>query len=312
VSVSLSSGQTYYIKVWSPTSSLLAYNLSMSSSGGGGGGHKLVLKGFDVPDGADVFYQNAADDPDNPGHVPHSLGSTSSPTQTSDAALATGTSVGLALPMTAAAEVAPRAMPAAAGAFQDRADSERRLTAVLLDLGQQTPPVLLVATTPPAVVPAGPATGPSSVLLPGPRLPIPRVGSGSGDAAVASDEDPEVAPAGRPAQQAEPSGTPVEPEAGAQDGRRFSQRARDACFADASWGADPMGPGVPSGQTVPPPVSRAEPAGPDADRPGMAAENAGPAPNAATAAAGLAVVLGGYGGVLRVETEPRRQRHFRI
>src|SRR5439155_7003116 len=81
VSVSLSSGQTYYIKLWSPTSSLLAYNLSMSSSGGGGGGHHLVLPGVaspDVAEGPDVFYLNAADDPDNPGYVPHRSVSTSS------------------------------------------------------------------------------------------------------------------------------------------------------------------------------------------------------------------------------------------
>jgi hypothetical protein len=55
LSVSLASGQQYYVKVLSPTGSLLVYNLSVakaggSSGGGGGGGKHLVWAHGDMPD----------------------------------------------------------------------------------------------------------------------------------------------------------------------------------------------------------------------------------------------------------------------
>src|SRR5262249_48635213 len=60
VSVSLSSGQQFYVKGFSSSGGLFVYNLKIvkaGGGGGGGGGHKLVYQG------ADVFYQNEADDP---------------------------------------------------------------------------------------------------------------------------------------------------------------------------------------------------------------------------------------------------------
>jgi hypothetical protein len=70
VSLSLVSGAQYYIKVSSPSGSLFAYNLSLgaaSTGGGSGGGKKLVFMGMNSGDQVqgDVFYRNAADDPDN-------------------------------------------------------------------------------------------------------------------------------------------------------------------------------------------------------------------------------------------------------
>jgi hypothetical protein len=71
LSVSLSANATYYIKVWSPTSSLLAYSVGMAGSSGGG--KKLILAGWPVPamqSPGDVFYRNEADDPDHGGRRP--------------------------------------------------------------------------------------------------------------------------------------------------------------------------------------------------------------------------------------------------
>jgi len=71
LSVSLTSGQPYYVKVWSPTGGAFAYNLSIGKAGGGGGGgaHHLVVGGAANPDDeaqpeGDFFYRSAADDPD--------------------------------------------------------------------------------------------------------------------------------------------------------------------------------------------------------------------------------------------------------
>jgi hypothetical protein len=75
LSVSVTSGTQYFIKVSSPSASQFAYNLSIGSAGGGGGGgggHHLVAMGVPNTIGreqGDVFYQKAAEDPDNADSV---------------------------------------------------------------------------------------------------------------------------------------------------------------------------------------------------------------------------------------------------
>jgi hypothetical protein len=263
LSVSLSSGATYYLKVWSPTSSLLVYNLSLSS----GGGHHLVVMGVTNPDdpvAGDVFYRNAADDPDNPRYAPHSLlVSSPSPRPISVAPPATETSV-----------VAP---PVAARASQDGPGSQRTLAGVLLNLAPQAPPVPSAALVP-AAVPTGPNQAPSVLI--GLRSHLPAVESGS--AALVGDEGRAALPVERPAPVADP-------EVGPQAGVWFQQPACAASFADGSWMADPAGPSV--------------------SWPGVAAEGPDPV-DSATAAAALAVLLGGCGDALRAESERSRGRRL--
>src|SRR5262249_10531513 len=97
LSLNLASGTQYYIKVSSPTGSLFGYDLSLAPASGGGGasgakgGHHLTALGVENPDAeaeGDVFYQNAADDPDYAGLVPRGPVSSSFPAQTGAAALA--------------------------------------------------------------------------------------------------------------------------------------------------------------------------------------------------------------------------------
>jgi hypothetical protein len=76
LSVSLASGQQYYVKVLSPAGSSLVYNLSVAKAGGGGGsggggGHHLVL----APDafmlsGTEGSAKDAPATNSNPGQVP--------------------------------------------------------------------------------------------------------------------------------------------------------------------------------------------------------------------------------------------------
>ena len=159
LSVSLLSGQQYYVKVYSPTGSLFGYNLGIAEASAGGGGsagrHHLVVMGVKSPDAlvaGDVFYQNAADDPDNPGCVPHRPVSALSHAQASDAALETRVRGGVAL-------------LAAAGASQDGAGSPRSLFGVLPCLEQQTLLVPSAMPAAPAAAPAAPARGSPSMLL---------------------------------------------------------------------------------------------------------------------------------------------------
>jgi hypothetical protein len=285
LSVSLGSGQQYFVKVFSSTGSLFTYNLSVAKSGGSGGGgaagHHLVVQGTENPDdegAGDVFYQNAADDPDHAGDVAHSPASSSSSTQTSDIALATGARKSGTL-------------PAAAGAFQDGAGQ----AAILVNLGPQTSP-LLAAPTVPAALPARPDQGSSLLLVPGLRPPSSRVESGGGGA-VTGDDQPGEVPAGRRVVGVDPVGSPVEPptpidpEAAGQVGVGFQQQygARNARGFEGNASEK-------SGQPAR----------------GEAEQGDSPVPHAATAAVALAVLLGGYGSALRMETDPRRQRRFRI
>jgi hypothetical protein len=207
LSVSLSSGATYYIKVWSPSSSLLAYNLGMSASAGG---HHLVILGMANPDDqaeGDFFYRNAADDPDNAGSLPHSsLRSGSSPPP---------------------ASVAP---PAATRSSPDGTVSQRALPAVLLDIGSQDPVVPSAATPVPATIATGPIPGLSGVAIPGLRPSLPPVQSGS-SAALSDDDGVDAVWVDRPAA--------ASPAAGAQAGAWLEVPAFDAAFADGSSMNDP-------------------------------------------------------------------------
>jgi Matrixin len=286
LSVILVSGQQYYVKASSPTGNLFIYTLSIvkSGGGGGGGGHHLVVPGVENPDdqaAGDVFYQNAADDPDYAGPVAHNPVSSSPLTPTSDAPVATGTRLSGPL-------------PAAAGTLQNPAVSRAALAGALLDLGHQPARILPAKVTAPEAVPAAPDRGSSGVVVQDVRRP--RAESGGG--AVLADEEPDEVPAAPQVPQAEPAGPRGGPATEDEGNTPVRQRAGDACFADGSWRADPVSPVVPLGETVLKPASWAEPAS--------------PAPHAATAVVALAVVLGSGGGVVRVETEPRRQRRFRI
>src|SRR5262249_31582673 len=134
LSRSLSAGATYYVKVWSPTSSLLAYSLGVAASSGGG--KKLVLAGLPVPavqPAGDFFYRNAADDPDN------ARSGSRSPVSR------TGTSVSATLPATPGATFdGPTIQPSPA-------------STVSLNFAQQTLPTVPAATALAAVAAGEPA-----------------------------------------------------------------------------------------------------------------------------------------------------------
>jgi hypothetical protein len=271
LSVSLSSGATYYIKVWSPTSSLLAYNLSMASSG-----KHLVVRGMansDDQEQGDLFYRNAAADPDNPLHSPASGSSIpASPeslwflTQTSAAASATG-------------------------AFPNGAVSPAAPAGLVLNGERHTPPVPSAAWAAPAAFAASPERGPSGVEVHGVRLPISGVES-DGGGAVRNDKQPAEVPAEYPVPEGELSGTPIGPATEEQGSTLVPQQVCDVCFADDSWMADSERP--------------------EAPWPGMTAEDSDPAGDSTPAIAALALVLGGYGGALRAETNSRQRRRFRL
>src|SRR5262249_32889106 len=149
--VNLASGQQYYVEVSSPTGSLFAYSLSIAqtsgggTSVGGGGKHHLVALGIENPDdqaGGDVFYQNAADDPENARSARVGPASGSSHSQLSNVELAAAASAGVAL--------------SAAGVFQDGAGSQRGPAGARPNFGQQVAPIVSAATP----VPAGVVTGP--------------------------------------------------------------------------------------------------------------------------------------------------------
>jgi hypothetical protein len=212
LSLSLTSGQQYYVKVFSPTGSVLTYNLSIAksggTSGGGGGGHKLVALGVansDAPVGGDVFYQNAADDPENAGPT-H--------TQIGNAELAVVASAGVALP--------------AAGGFLDVAASQRGPAGP--NFGQQG--ALIVSAATPVltgVVTIGSAGDVGPQLLP----PVTPAESNGGNRAIpssaATDDGDEAI---GPVSSASPAGPPV------VDAETVA-RGDDASEADGSLSAAP-------------------------------------------------------------------------
>jgi hypothetical protein len=225
LSVSLASGTQYYLKVSSPTGGLFVYNLSLaqaSGGGGSGGGHKLVALAIENPDdtgGGDFFYRNAADDPENVRPAAVNSASGFSPSQLSNAELATMASAGVALP--------------AARPFQDGAGSQRGPAGALPDGGQQLAPSVSAALP----VSVRMVTGPPRAVIADLGPPVRREES-DGDEALLGDDAAAARPAG-PVSPARPAGAPVDPEAAARAGVEVGQQACDAGFADGSGRADP-------------------------------------------------------------------------
>jgi hypothetical protein len=275
LSVSLASGQQYYVKVYSPSGGLFVYNLSIAKAsagggGGGGGGHKLVPAGdFFRADGKEEGEPDAAvSDPGQAPSGPQSPGASVARTPASVAAFVTEGRDGLAqLP---------------AGVFHDGANTQRGLTAAVPNFGQQAVPLVSAALP----VPAGVATRSLSGAAPELRPPV---------APAEGDDDDEVLPSEEDAEQVDgpvltvrPAG---DPEAMVPVGMQVRQQALDAGFADSSWRANPAKLEMPVGA--------------------LAAEGSAPATNAA-AAATLAFFLGGCADAHRPETELRRRRGFRM
>jgi hypothetical protein len=308
--VSLASGQRYYVKVSSPTGSLLAYTLNLAQSSGGGGsaggsgGKKLVLLGPWAR--GDFFYQNAADDPENARTAPPSAVSRLPQPPNGTAATTTETSVG-------------DAELAAPGAFPNSPGGQRSLADALLNFGLQATSVQSATAPVPAVVPLGLATGSARIAVPS-LQPVPREESGGGNELIPSEEalaakqagsaDPPVrrresgdgkesVPSEEP-QGAEPtdspnppvwsSSTPVEPKTLVPMAVGLREQAVDACFADVS--------GLAGLVEL------------DETAPGVAVEDYGPAPKSAAAAVALAVLLGGSLGARRAEIKSRTRWRF--
>jgi hypothetical protein len=124
-------------------------------------------------------------------------------------------------------------LPAAVAAILDGAGSQRTLSAVLLNVGPPTSPVLSLA--PANAFPAGAGWDASSALVPGLWPPNPRV-DGGGDLALPSDQ----------AQGDDPLAALIlGSDLGSPVGLRLRHWACDACFADDSWLAEPGEGGLP-------------------------------------------------------------------
>jgi hypothetical protein len=228
LSVSLSSGQRYYIKVWSPTSSLLAYSLGLAAASGGG--KKLVLAGWETPavqTAGDIFYRNAADDPDNSGYFSRATLSSGAPTQSHTIASGTRTSASVAL-------------PAQPGEYSDGSTSAPLPAQVVLPgFGQRALPVVSAATAAPAAVTAVPAADFAPGGLPSAAsVPLPERGEVA--AADTKDGTSEATPAQPAAPTAEPTYTLFDLDASPAAAAPL-QRADNARFADDSATPDHTG-----------------------------------------------------------------------
>jgi hypothetical protein len=272
LSVSLSSGQRYYLKVYSPSGSLFVYNLSIakagaSGGGGGGGGHRLVPSGdFFWADGKEEEAPAAAvSDPGQAPSDPPSPGSSRSHTPTSEAAFVTQGRDGIAL--------------LAAGFLQDGAGTQRGPNGALPSFRQQTIPIVPAATP----VPTGVVAHSTTVVAPDQWPPVTPAESAGADEAFPSDEDAEHAAGLVPT--ARPAGAAVDPRVRVPVGVEVRQQAVDACFTDGSWRAMPAELGI-----------RAEGSTPAVD---------------VVAAAALVVCLGGCARGQRAEPERRSGRSFR-
>jgi hypothetical protein len=182
LTVSLSANATYYIKVWSPTSSLLAYSVGMAGSSGGG--KKLILAGWPVPamqPPADVLYRNAADDPDHASNGPRS------------AASSTGTSAPAALPPLLGIQLNGAAFQPSQAQF------------ILPSFGPQALPVTSAATAAIAVAVIPAAHAAPMALLDGMAAPP---HSESSDGTV--DDADGWSGASMPARRLTPAGEPVD------------------------------------------------------------------------------------------------------
>jgi uncharacterized repeat protein (TIGR01451 family) len=163
------------------------------------------------------------------------------------------------------------ALPAA-GAIQDGSSNQRVLAGALLSVGQQPSPILLGTTTVTAAPAAEKPLDAGLRLVPALLPPTPRV-EGGASPALPNDATEESDPVEWLVPKASPSDTPWGLETDAQASRRLQRSACDVCFADGSWRADPEDAGAPA--------------------PGVAAA--------------LAVLLGGYWGAQRKESEQRRR-----
>jgi hypothetical protein len=220
LSVTLTVGQQVYIKVWSPTGSLFTYNLSVGKSGGGAtgaSGKHLVLLNTEK---GDPFYQNAADDQDNPNYV-SSSSVTISPS--SEARLPTGTNLGVLLPTAA----------------------QPSLPGVIFNLGQQDPGVLAVAPTSLAGVSPGAKQSLSTPMVPSLRPHDPTVESGDGASGL-GNEEPDEKSADRQATVADPASSPAEPAPRGQLDVLSPPQAGDAWLTYDLWRADTTELGLPA------------------------------------------------------------------
>src|SRR5262249_9283320 len=211
----------------SPSGGLFTYSLGLGKSGGGGGSaggssggkHHLVL-------GPDIFRADGQEDTDETGEGAGPLAAANSAPGSAPSGSQSGHGFAqdAATPNPGFSTGVRETVTPPAAAFLYGEASQRLLPAVLPNLGQPTAPVLSAAAAPAAVL-AGPASGSSSALLPGPRPPVSRVESGS--ATLASDEEPDEVPAARPAPRIDPVDTPLDPDAEAQVGVGSWQQGYD-------------------------------------------------------------------------------------
>jgi hypothetical protein len=215
LSVSLSSGQQFYVKVSSPSGGLFVYNLSIAKAGASGGSasgsgsgskHKLVPSGdFFRADGKE---EGASDAPgSDAGQTPAGPRSPGA----SLAAFVTEGRGGVAPPI--------------AGLFQGGTGTQRRLVDTLPNFGQH-------------VVPTGSFATPVTA-----RLVTPAAKDG-GDEALPSEQDTE--PVVGPMPSVTPSVAPVDLEV-VPVGLKVRQQAVDACFADEFRRGDPAELEIPAG-----------------------------------------------------------------
>jgi uncharacterized repeat protein (TIGR01451 family) len=161
-----------------------------------------------------------------------------------------------------------------AGVTQDGAASGPAQPGALLNVGHPTAPLFSGVATAPAAVPVG------SDLVPGLWPPSRRLEKDGGDTALPNDDVPDEVPAPGPA------GPLVDPEADNQVEALARQRVSDRCFADRSWMAEPADPALLASGAY--------------------------APDAATVAAALVMVLGGWWDVRPAESDPRRRPRLPI
>jgi hypothetical protein len=276
LSVSLASGTQYYLKVSSPSGSLFVYNLSLaqaSGSGGTGGGHKLVALGVEDNTAGDVFYRNAADDPDNVRSAAVNPASGFGQSQLSNMELAAVASAGVPL--------------SAARLFQDGAGSQRGPAGAPLGLGPQAAPLVLAVMPVSAEV----VTVSASMVVPDVWPPITPTESDGGDGPLPNDDATDAEQTAAAVSMATPAGAPVAPEPRVRVGVELRPQGCDAGFADDS--------------------SPADPAGSEAPLPGAAVGDAGAGADSASAVVALVVVLGGCGGAGWDETKPNRRTQLR-
>jgi hypothetical protein len=274
VSLSLTSGTQYYIKVSSPSGSLFAYNLGLgaaSTGGGGGGGHKLVMGMMNPGDQVqgDVFYRNAADDPDNLP-VAGSRASASPHNPFNNAVLTAAPSAAVMLP--------------AVVILFDGSGSQRSLVYALPNLGQQA--VATARLTVP--VPAGLVAEYAGGVVPYSWLPVESPQTDGVVEATARGDVRDAEPWALPVSARRPASASADRQATAGVSAEARQPASAAGFGDDTLKAEP-----------------ADVAG------SIAPEGSTPTPGP-IAALTLAVVLGGCAWTPPAEPERHTRRRFAV